>query len=964
MTSVTFIEGKRTMKNKYIITALLLSLIMVLSAVSPGNLANAKTTAAQEGAACGIERGLDIVFAIDESGSMVSNDGSGIRKTAAKNMVDQLRPLDRFGVVGFNHEAKKYQQLTEDKNAAKSAIDQLGNNGGTMVSEGLQIALNEIKDRSYNNHKIIVLLTDGDSPDSAQSLALADQAAKDGVMIYTIGLGNTANINVPVLTDIAQKTNGTYYHALNAPQLTNIFATITQTVNSLREPKIPSNWTLTKDYHATGDLVLQENMVMDLNGYNLTVDGQLVLMPCAELRAVSGEVRAVTVEQNRGSLIRLNNSALHVEKFINQNGVIQVNGDYSDGSPELQFSLYNQGRGGVIELNGNKAIMASSEKQQGTILLGNGNLEISGDFVQNGSIDLQGGTMSVGGNLTIAGGLLIDKEFKENDSLDVNGGLLQVGSQTSLDSDRSKGNVKQTSGQLNVNHGSVRIFGDYSIADGWLTMTKGSMDTSSPDYGEGDGDYVHVYRNFTMASLRNHGGRSYNELMKPKDDWPHLTDGVLVVDGSFVQRGDAEYHTKYSDRSQNYTQAFSRYNFQAGGRHKVILTGKESKLIQTEGARFTFENLQVTGFITDYIRNYTGQTKWKNLLEVNPASKGLLASLTISGVPVHNFNPTKLSYYNHAISRDTITSPVQEFVVDARAQDHRNAKVKVTGNTLGSDGTALVKVVVTAADGSNTVYTIGVTANQSSPDAVGSLILDRNQLLFVQEGSGFSPKRETIGATIQPTTALNQQVLWTSSNPSVATVLGGVVTPISAGSTTITAETVDGGFIQTVAVEVRPKNITVQGVKTLADLVSDTARYNTIMALYDHKKIGIVVPGSYISNLTFNQVGQHVTGTIETSGVDTISISVNGQTLPSTSTGSTFIFQRIGIQPGDFIEIKAFNTSGDLLETIKQSYSLNYQPSKLVNPGFYSIERLIQNPVLFGQILQGYSAGSLLFEVR
>jgi len=61
---------------------------------------------------------------------------------------------------------------------------------------------------------------------------------------------------------------------------------------------------------------------------------------------------------------------------------------------------------------------------------------------------------------------------------------------------------------------------------------------------------------------------------------------------------------------------------------------------------------------------------------------------------------------------------------------------------------------------------------------------------------------ETLSVTVQPANATNQAVLWSSSDPTVATVNNGVVTPLAVGSCTITATTVDGGKTATCQVTV------------------------------------------------------------------------------------------------------------------------------------------------------------------
>src|SRR5690606_35295042 len=103
---------------------------------------------------------------------------------------------------------------------------------------------------------------------------------------------------------------------------------------------------------------------------------------------------------------------------------------------------------------------------------------------QKGYLNVQEGKLQVNGNLTINGGPLVNGSLTDNKSLNVGGGFVQVGFDDGIG---STGNVKQLSGQLYVNHGTVEIFGDYTITDGWLTMVNGSMDTLPAGYSPGDG---------------------------------------------------------------------------------------------------------------------------------------------------------------------------------------------------------------------------------------------------------------------------------------------------------------------------------------------------------------------------------------------------------------------------------------------------------------------------------------------
>ncbi|MGE5404949.1 MAG: M6 family metalloprotease domain-containing protein [Candidatus Saccharibacteria bacterium] len=124
--------------------------------------------------------------------------------------------------------------------------------------------------------------------------------------------------------------------------------------------------------------------------------------------------------------------------------------------------------------------------------------------------------------------------------------------------------------------------------------------------------------------------------------------------------------------------------------------------------------------------------------------------------------------------------------------------VKVANGAVSpvSAGTATIKV--TTADGGFT-DTCQVTV-LSNNIAVSGVRLDRQLLQFTVGDAAVQ-----LNATISPSNASNKMVTWSSSNPSVASVINGVVTPGAAGTATITVKTVDGGYTASCPVTVFAK---------------------------------------------------------------------------------------------------------------------------------------------------------------
>ncbi len=141
-------------------------------------------------------RGLDIILAIDTSNSMLAEDVSPNRLARAKlAALDLMRKAktDRLGLVAFAGDAFLQCPLTLDDAAFSQSVNALDtttiSQGGTAVAEAINEARKAFKKES-DSHKVLVLLTDGEDHDS-DAVGAAEAAAKEGVMIFTIGIGTT-----------------------------------------------------------------------------------------------------------------------------------------------------------------------------------------------------------------------------------------------------------------------------------------------------------------------------------------------------------------------------------------------------------------------------------------------------------------------------------------------------------------------------------------------------------------------------------------------------------------------------------------------------------------------------------------------------------------------------------------------------------------------------------------------------
>jgi len=197
--------------------------------------------------------GIDIVVALDLSGSMISEDfvvrGERVNRfnmarSVLQGFIDR-RPNDRIGLVVF-----AAQPLTLDHDYLQENLDRLEigtiDADRTAIGDALTVALNRLRDLRAKS-KIIILMTDGQNNSGKIDPLMAAQAAQAlGVKVYTIGIGERGMAPMPVfmggqkvgyqqvpvdvdedtLQKIAQMTGGKYYRADNAERFREIYAEI------------------------------------------------------------------------------------------------------------------------------------------------------------------------------------------------------------------------------------------------------------------------------------------------------------------------------------------------------------------------------------------------------------------------------------------------------------------------------------------------------------------------------------------------------------------------------------------------------------------------------------------------------------------------------------------------------------------------------------------------------------------
>ena len=144
------------------------------------------------------QKGLEVVFALDVSRSMLAQDAKPNRLIRAKqqisDMVDEMAG-DRIGLVAFAGEAIQVVPLTNHYNDFRQKLETLGPDAVSRGGSQLGVAIAEAADAfisKTNEHKTIILFTDGEDQESNPIELAREMHAKNGTRVFTVGLGDIA----------------------------------------------------------------------------------------------------------------------------------------------------------------------------------------------------------------------------------------------------------------------------------------------------------------------------------------------------------------------------------------------------------------------------------------------------------------------------------------------------------------------------------------------------------------------------------------------------------------------------------------------------------------------------------------------------------------------------------------------------------------------------------------------------
>ena len=195
--------------------------------------------------------GIDIVFAMDVSTSMLARDFKPDRISAAKDIAIEFiaqRPSDRMGIAVFAGESYTQCPLTTDRATLINLMKEVQTDlieDGTAIGNGLATAVARMMDSDAKS-RVVILLTDGvNNSGEIAPLTAAEIAKTYGVRVYTIGVGANGTAPYPVMTpwgvelqnmkveideellkSILETTGGRYFRATDNTKLAEIYSEI------------------------------------------------------------------------------------------------------------------------------------------------------------------------------------------------------------------------------------------------------------------------------------------------------------------------------------------------------------------------------------------------------------------------------------------------------------------------------------------------------------------------------------------------------------------------------------------------------------------------------------------------------------------------------------------------------------------------------------------------------------------
>ncbi|WP_047247051.1 VWA domain-containing protein [Maribacter thermophilus] len=148
--------------------------------------------------------GVDIVFAVDVSKSMLAEDIAPNRLEKAKRIVSEIinqLASDRIGIIAYAGQAFPQLPITTDYGAAKMFLQSMNtdmlSSQGTAINEAIELATTFYDDEDQTN-RVLFIISDGEDHSEGTTLDAVEEAVDEGIKIYTIGVGKPKGAPIPI----------------------------------------------------------------------------------------------------------------------------------------------------------------------------------------------------------------------------------------------------------------------------------------------------------------------------------------------------------------------------------------------------------------------------------------------------------------------------------------------------------------------------------------------------------------------------------------------------------------------------------------------------------------------------------------------------------------------------------------------------------------------------------------------
>ncbi|MBT8302400.1 MAG: VWA domain-containing protein [Maribacter sp.] len=148
--------------------------------------------------------GVDIVFAVDVSKSMLAEDIAPNRLEKAKRLVSEIinqLASDRIGIIAYAGQAFPQLPITTDYGAAKMFLQNMNTDmltsQGTAINEAIELATTYYNDEDQTN-RVLFIISDGEDHSEDTTLQAVDDAVEVGIRIFTIGVGKNKGAPIPI----------------------------------------------------------------------------------------------------------------------------------------------------------------------------------------------------------------------------------------------------------------------------------------------------------------------------------------------------------------------------------------------------------------------------------------------------------------------------------------------------------------------------------------------------------------------------------------------------------------------------------------------------------------------------------------------------------------------------------------------------------------------------------------------